>query len=197
MSNTGFGLRLVGRVGGGEPKINTYAVPATDSTALYQGDVVMIPTSTTGTMDTTYGVPTCTIAVSGDVLLGVIVGFKPSASLPYTGQYRAASTLRYVQVCDDQDAIYEVQEDGLTSRVTAAHIGEMFNIPLNVGTGSTVTGLSGTMITSNSATQSASDCKIIGVRRDVANIGAVAGSVGAILLVKLNVVAKQSTSSVG
>jgi len=180
MSNTGFGLRLVGTTHGGRPRIREYFVPATDATALFQGDVVKLVNA----MDPNNEVPVVTRAATGNILLGVLIGFKPLPAQPYTA-YRLASTATYVEVCDDVGAIYEIQEDGVTSRVTAAQIGAMYNIPLNVIAGSTVTGLSGTMATSASATQSTSDLKIVGVRRDVTNPGLVAGTTGAILLVTL------------
>lgn len=176
---TGFGLRLVGRIGGGEPSIRPYSVPATDGTALYQGDVVEL----VNTMDAAGELPTVTQATTAHVLLGVVVGFKPDASLPYTGQYRAASTARVVYVCDDPNAIYEIQEDAAGGAIAAATIGEMENCPIIVAAGSTVTGLSGTMLDSSQVTVSASDCKIIGVRRDGVNAAAQSG--GAVILVRI------------
>ncbi len=179
---TGFGLRLVGRLGGGEPSIREYFVPATDSTALYQGDVVKV-VDTTGAMDAVGEDIVITRAATGNPLLGVIVGFRPDASLPYTGQYRAASTARYVLVCDDPNAIYEVQEDAVGGAVTAALIGSLSNADIIVAAGSTVTGLSGTMLDSNTAAATAEDLKILGVRRD--GVNAAAASAGAILLVRI------------
>lgn len=179
MANTGFGLRLVGRIGGGEPEIREYSVPSTDGTALYQGDVVEL----VNTMDADGQVSTVKAATSGHILLGVVVGFKPDASLPYTGQYRAASTARKVLVCDDAQAIYEVIEDAIGGAVSAAAIGEMENANFIVAAGSTVTGLSGIMLDSSTAAATANDLKIIGVRRDGVNAAAQTG--GAILLVKL------------
>lgn len=175
---TGFGFRLVGRIGGGEPQVREYSVPSTDSTALYEGDPVML----VNTMDAAGELNTVTIATTGSVILGVIVGFKPSAALPYTGQYRAASTARTVLVCDDPTAIYEIQEDAVGGALTAAQIGEMENCPFVSGTGSVYTGLSGYMLDSSQVTVSATDCKIIGVRRDGVNAAALSG--GAVILVR-------------
>jgi len=178
MATTGFGLRLVSRVGGGQPRIREYYVPATNSTALGENDVVQLPA--TGALDPTNQVPVVQAFVSGHVPLGVVVGFRPIAALPYTGNL-PASTAAYIDVCDDPEAIYEVQEDAVSSVVTAAQVGAMFNAPLNIvaSTGNT----SGTMLTSASASASINDVKIIGVRRDASN--AVGQSGGAILLVKL------------
>src|SRR5688572_15058762 len=138
---TGFGLRLVGRLGGGEPHISEYFVPATDSTALFQGDVVKV-VDTTGAMSTPAEFITITRAATGNPLLGVVVGFKPDPATPYTA-YRAASTARKVLVCDDPNAIYEVQEDAVGGAVTAALVGSLSNADIIVASGSTATGLSG------------------------------------------------------
>lgn len=189
---TGFGARLIGRAGGGAPRIREYYVPSTDSTALFQGDfVTLVPT--TGAMDPNNEVPAIQRAATGNVLLGVVVGFKPDASLPYTGQYRAASTARYVLVCDDPDAIYEIQEDAVGGAVTAALVGAMSNADIIVAAGSTVTGLSGTMLNSDTAAASAEDLKIVGVRRDLVN--AAAQTAGAILQVMILAPAIKATDS--
>lgn len=179
---TGFGLRLVGRIGGGEPHVGKYYVPSTDSTALYQGDVVKV-VDTTGAMDTAGEFITITRAATGNPILGVIVDFVPSAALPYTGQYRAASTDRYVLVCDDPNAIYEIQEDAVGGSVTAALVGALTNVNVIVAAGSTVTGLSGTMLDSSTTTASAADLKIVGVRQDGVNAAAATG--GAVLEVRI------------
>lgn len=180
---TGFGLRLVGRLGGGEPHIQRYHVPASNSGALYQGDLVKVP-NTTGVMDTPGEYIDITIAADADdVVLGAIVGFKPSPALPYTGQYRAASTERYVDVCDDPYAIYEIQEDAVGGAVTAALIGALSNADAIYAAGSTVTGLSGTMLDSSTAAATALQLKILGVRQDGTN--AAAATAGAVLLVRI------------
>lgn len=177
---TGFGLKLVGRLGGGEPHVAAYTVPASDSTALFIGDVV----EKVNSMDADNRLSTVTRAATGDILLGVVVGFLPDPSSPYTSHYRAASTLRTVLVCDDPDAIYEVQEDADGGAVSAANVGESLNIDIIVAAGSTVTGLSGTMADSNTVAATAEDLKIIGVKRDAIG-NAAAQSGGAILRVML------------
>lgn len=183
MSNTGFGLRPVGRVGGGMCRVREYYIPSTDSGTYGEGDVVELLT-TTGAMDPLNEVPVVQLFATGKVPVGVIVGFRPIASLPYTGHYRPASTGAYVQVCDDPDAIYEVQEDGVTSVISAANVGAMKNCPLNVVAATAASlGISGTMLTSNSVTASISDVKILGVKRTGNNVAAQVG--GAILLVRL------------
>lgn len=189
---TGFGARLIGRAGGGAPRLREYYVPASDSTALFQGDfVTLVPT--TGAMDPKNEVPVVQRAATGNVLLGVVVGFRPDPALPYTGQYRAASTARYVTVCDDPDAIYEIQEDAVGGAVTAALVGALSNADIVVAAGSTATGLSGTMLDSSTAAATAEDLKIVGVRRDLANAAAQTG--GAVLQVMILAPAIKATDS--
>lgn len=198
MANTGQGLQLRGTLHGAPAHIGMYYVPAGDATALYKGDVVKL-TASAGTMNASYqGMVANTLqgitrAATGDKLLGVIVGFLPDPLYLFTDHYRTASTARVALVCDDPFAIWAVQEDGVSGAVTAAQIGAMYNIPLNVAAGSTYTGVSGTMVTSASVTQSASDCKIIGVDQTPGNVGAQTN--GAVLLVTLLAPAILATAS--
>lgn len=174
-----FGLRVIGRIGGGAPRVREYYVPSTDGTALYQGD----PVKLVNAMDPLAEVSVVTAAAAGDALVGAVVGFRPEPSLPYTGQYRAASTNRYVTVCDDPDAIFEVLEDAGGGVVSAANVGQMSNADIVVAAGSAVTGLSGTMLDSSDAKQTSAQLKIIGARRDLSN--AAAQTAGAILHVMI------------
>ncbi len=163
---TGFGLRFSRTLSGRPPVTKRFHVTASDGTALFKGDVVTLVT-TTGTMDTAGEYQDVVRAATGNILLGVIDGFKPDGSLPLSGNYRAASTERYVDVIIDPDAVYQIQEDGLGTAVTAAGVGAMFNYNIIVATGSTATGLSGTMLNSDSgASASAADLKVIGVCPD-------------------------------
>lgn len=180
---TGYGLQLVGRLDGKTPSINAYSVPASDSTALYIGDVVKLP-DTTGAMNGDSTLINITQAVAGDATkLGVVVGFEPDPAHIGSANYRAASTLRTVLVCDDPEAIYSVQEDADGGAVSAANVGAMVNANIIVAAGSTVTGFSGTMLDSNTATASAADLKIIGVVQEPGNYAAKSG--GAKLLVRI------------
>lgn len=179
MANTGFGLRPVGRIGGGMPRVREYYIPATDSGVYNEGDLVELPA--TGAMDPLGEVPVVQAFASGGVPVGVLVGIRPIASLPYTGDKRPASTAAYVEICDDPDTIYEVLEDAVGGAVTAAQVGAMYNAPLVVAAGAL--GISGTMLDSSAVTTSVSDVKIIGVKRTGNNAAAQAN--GAILLVRL------------
>jgi len=180
---TGYGLQLVGRLDGKTPSINAYNVPSTDSTALFIGDVVKL-VDTTNAMDATGKFINVTRAVAGDVTkLGVVVGFEPNPAQLLVANYRAASTQRTVLVCDDPEAVYSVQEDAVGGSVAQADIAAMKNADIIVASGSTVTGKSGTMLDSNTATASAADLKIIGVVQEPNNAGAQSG--GAKLLVRI------------
>jgi hypothetical protein len=190
---TGFGLRFKRTLHGQAPVCAKFYVPATDSTALLEGDLVtLVPT--TGAMDTAAEVPVVTRAATGNVLLGVVKSFQPDGSLPLTGNYRAASTARYVNVIIDPDAVYEAQEDAVGGSITAAVVGAMQNVNVIVAAGSTVTGLSGTMIDSNTTTTSAADLKIVGVPANGGDNYA-AKSGGAILEVMILAPALKSTDS--
>lgn len=190
---TGIGLQFSRTLSGRPPVTRRYYVPSTDSTALFKGDVVKL-VATTGVMDPKGEVPQITRAATGEILLGVIQGFREDSSALVTGNYRAASTNRYVDVIVDPEAIYQAQEDAVGGSITQALIGAMTNCALIVASGSTVTGLSGTMIDSSQTTASASDVKIVGVVGDGGNnVGALSG--GAVLECMILAPAIKSTDS--
>lgn len=190
---TGIGLQYSHTIHGGAPVTKRFYVPSTDSTALFKGDVVKL-VDTTGAMDPKGEVAVCTRCATGEIPLGVVVNLAPDSSALLTGNYRAASTNRYVDVIVDPDAVYFAQEDAVGGSITQALIGAMTNVDFIVAAGSTVTGLSGTMIDSNTTTASAADLKVVGVRADGGtNIGAVSG--GAVLEVMLLGLAIRATDS--
>lgn len=151
-----------------------YAVPASDGTALFHGDLVKIA----GTADAN-GVRGVTKASVGDAVIGAVVGFSVDPTNLNTPQYRTASTLRYVMVCDDPNVIYECQQSGT---VAAADVGLNAN-HADAG-GSTTTGLSGeTLDGSTKATTATLTLKILDfVQRDDNEVG----NASAKLLVKIN-----------
>lgn len=191
---TGFGLRYSRTLHGGNPICARFVVLASDSTALFEGDVVEL-TPTTGSMDAASEVASITRFTSGHIPLGVIKSFEPSASLPITGNTRVASTLRFVNVNIDPDSVYQAQEDGLGTAITVAGAGSMFNYNLIVAAGSAVTGQSGTMINSDSgASSSAADVKVINCPSN-GGTNYVGVSGGAIFEVLLNGQAIRATDS--
>jgi hypothetical protein len=119
-------------------RVNKYV--ATDTNALYVGDIVKLDGTTgTGTEAGYRGVTA--ITATTDIPCGVVVGFLPlltNLNLPQS--YKEANgTDRVVYVCDDPDALFEANA---SATIAAADVG--LNISANVATaGSTTTGQSG------------------------------------------------------
>lgn len=179
MANTdaAFGLRPVRS--GRSPSMGSvtrYHVPASDATALFVGDPVILA----GSADSD-GVPTVTRATAAAAgrITGVVVGVVPSPSLET--QYRPASTAAYVLVCDDPNQVYEIQEDADGGALAAADVG--LNADLIAGSGSTVTGRSGFELDSSTkATTATLQLRILGFAQRADNeIGA-----NAKVLVRIN-----------
>lgn len=151
MANTNApgGLKPV-RYASGAPyngAANVYYVPASDGTALFFGDPVIIA----GSGDAV-GVPSVTRATAGSAgrITGVVVGFVPSATLNPYG-YRPASTAAYVLVADDPNLLFEIQEDAVGGALAVTDIG--LNADLVAGSGDTNTKQSGFQLdTSTKAT---------------------------------------------
>jgi hypothetical protein len=169
-SNAPQGLKPV-RYRSGAPyngACNTYSVPASDGTALFIGDPVIIG----GSADAN-GVPTIlrATAAGGAYISGVVVGFEPLRT-DLTVLHRAASTLRNVYVADDPSLIFEIQEDALPATPLAvADVG--LNADLIAGSGSTTTGKSGFQLdTSTKATTNTLQLRIEGfVQREDNEVG--------------------------
>ena len=143
------GLRLT-RAGGSAAHtggVNRYVAKAATGTAIYVGGLVKPAGSADadGVMDVTGNVST------GDAVLGVVTAIEPVTQDSLT--YREASTLRYIYVADDPNAIFEVQEDGDTTPLTADMVGNTADLA-SFTSGSTVTGRSAIEIDSTTATAS-------------------------------------------
>jgi len=123
-------------------KVRTYAVPASDGTALFVGDLVKLA----GTADAN-GIPGITQAAASNACVGVVVGFAPNFANLNAAPYRLASTLSYAFVCDDPNVLFEAQEDGVTDPLEMVDVG--LNVNFVVGAGSTTTGQSGMQIDSD------------------------------------------------
>jgi hypothetical protein len=120
-------------------------------------------------------------AGAGNAIRGVIVG---AGGLQYGGPSANINNLNttvipatkltayYVDVADDPNILFEVQEDSVTSNIAAEDVGE--NIDLIAGTNSGY--LSGWMLDSNTAATGATlQCKIMGLVQRADNaIGAYA-----------------------
>ena len=164
-SDTPFGFKPVGHLLGApwNGKVNTYYVPATDSTAIFKGDAV----KSAGSADATGKFPSVAQATAGAAIRGVVVGFGDN---PYTMihpdtpnvDYRAASTAMYVFVVDDPFIIFEIQEDSVGAALAVTEVGLSTNIV--VGSGSTSTGKSAMELdSSDTGTDTTGQCKILRV----------------------------------
>lgn len=135
-----------------------FSTASGDGTAIYIGD----PVKLSGTSSTVDGVVYTDVdqAATGDVIVGVVVGVLPVTADSLT--YRAASTTRRVLVACDPDLEYEIQEVSGGTALTAAAIG--LNADFVVGSGSTITGVSGVELdNSTEATTNTLDLQIIGL----------------------------------
>lgn len=133
---------------------NLYFVPASDATAIFIGDAV----KSAGSADAATGVPTVTQAAAGDTIRGVVVGVIPDTQASLV--YRAASTARYLLVCDDPDIEFEIQEDAVGGALALTSVG--LNADLVVGSGSTFTGQSGMQLDTSTVTTSSAQLRITG-----------------------------------
>lgn len=159
-ADTPFGLKPVRYLSGApyNGAFNAYSTAAGDSTAIFIGD----PVTLSGTSQTINGATYADVdqAASTDVVVGVVVGVKPVTA--DSTKYRAGSTQRIVYVADDPNLLFEIQEVSGGTALTANDIG--LNANFVVGSGSTVTGMSGVEL--NNATEADTntlDLKIVGI----------------------------------
>jgi hypothetical protein len=154
--NQAFGLKPVRRTHGGVSNFATreYFVPASDATALFIGDPVIMA----GSADADGTTPSVARVTTGRVT-GVVVGFRPSDSIVANG-YRLASTAAYVLVSDDPDTLFEIQGN---ASIAAVDIG--LNADLVAGSGSAVTHKSGYQLDlSTKAVTATLQCRIMGIQ---------------------------------
>jgi hypothetical protein len=149
MANTDAprGLRPVRYISGApyNGATNRYCVPASDGTAIYIGGLV----KPAGSADAD-GVMTVTGNVStGNQVLGVVVSVEPVTA--DSTIYRAASVLRYVNVADDPNLLFEIQEDSVGGALAVTAVGNTADLA-TITSGSTSTGLSSMELDSSTAT---------------------------------------------
>lgn len=144
-----------------------YNVPASDGTALYIGDPVIIA----GSADAN-GVATVQRAAAGARITGIVVGFAPvpgaSTDTAIKVGHRAASTNDYVLVCDDVTVIFEATEDAAGGALAVADVG--LNLDLVAGTGSAYTKRSGYMLDSSTKATTAAGVRLEGMSQRVGNV---------------------------
>lgn len=171
--NAPFGLKPV-RHKSGAPyngAFRKYFVPASDSTALFLGDPVIM----TGTANTTEvnghapgTLPVVTRHTAGaNPMTGVVVGVESVDRGDLV--YRAASTARVVYVADDPDLIFHIRDNGSAA---PAATWVMSNAIMAAGTGDTGFGVSKFVIKGDTAptNTAAATLRIVGLADIPGNI---------------------------
>lgn len=160
MANTSaiFGARLVGHLYGSpyNARVRQYVVAVGDGTALFLGDFVKMTGSSVAN-ELGLMLPIVTAAAAAEVLTGVVVAFQANAN-DLTKVYRPASTLRTVWVCDDPNAIFEIQSTGT---VDGSEFGANANIVY--ATGNTIFATSGTQLDHASILTTPLQLRILGM----------------------------------
>ncbi len=164
-----FGLRPVRYITGApyNGAVNPYWVKSTSNNTLFIGDPVLIQgTANTAVIEVpgagsfvAGALPEIKRATAGDTnrVSGVIVAFAADPT-GLENQYRLDSTERVAYVCDDPDVVFEIQGDS-AGTIDVGDVGD--NAAFLIGTGSTVTGLSGAELNSAAITGGASNQLII------------------------------------
>lgn len=167
------GFRLAKYLSGGgmTGQVETAFVPSSDSTVIMPGDLVVLA----GDARSATGVPTVTRAsVTTGAVFGVVVGISfegqgdtmnvPPVNDLNTPIYRRASTDRYLLVCTDPNAVFEVQasQTSIAAATLTALVG--LNAPFTTTAGNTSSGASGMQVdTSAAATTATLPLKIVGI----------------------------------
>jgi hypothetical protein len=137
---------------------NAYSTLSSDGTLLGIGDFVKLSGTAQLIGDVTY--TDVARAATGDVILGVVTSVVPATR--DSTVYRAASTTTIVNVADDPQLLFEMQESAAGTAFTANDIG--LNANFVVANASTTTGLSATTLdNSTEAVTNTLDLKIIGL----------------------------------
>jgi hypothetical protein len=155
-SNKPFGLRFIGLMSGEAENVSIKRYRVYDSNAIYIGDPVERVTSSSGLatpgLNEVDGTMYCKRAAGADnqMLLGVVVGiaYDPTTlSKNYISATDAAAYLSDVFVCDDPNALFEIQSD--VTGVASTDMGK--NCLMTVTAGSTTTGISKCVVTGPAA----------------------------------------------
>jgi hypothetical protein len=174
--------------------LGLYCVPASYGSAIYVGDPV-IPV---GTADAN-GIPIVQLATAGSTnyLLGPMVSIAPGGDpqvaitrdMPV---YHPASTLQYILVAHNPNALFEIMEDSVGGALTSSAVWQ--NANLVAGAGSIYTGYSGWMLQSSSAAAPAAteQVKILRLLQEADNVI----GVNAKWLVRINLHAMTNTSGI-
>ncbi len=152
-----------------------YLIPSGDGTAVGIGDVVKSGGTSgaagviVGGLDVE-GMPTAikvAAGTAGQDIIGVVQGFLVDPTNLQL-KHRAASTNRVALVCPVERAIFEIQEDAVTTPIAVASVG--LNASFNVGTVNTATGVtSASIISASVATTITLPLRIVGLTKRVGN----------------------------
>ena len=139
-ANAAFGFRPVANDGGVYTgQTQRCVVLATQGTALFVGSPVRMDTGAASTG----GYQSVRLASLGVPVYGVVTSFEADPT-SLEDQYRKASTKRFALVARSDNTLFEVQED---ANIGLAGVG--FNASYTTDSGSTVTGLSTSEISSS------------------------------------------------
>lgn len=143
------GLTPIGTLSGADWKgqLRRVAFAAGDSVACFIGDRVKL----TGTNDATGKLPIVAQCALTDASIGVLTGLEPDGTDEgsLTKIHRVASTARTGSVVMGGDVLYSIQEDSVGNDIEITEAG--LNCEVVVGTGSALTGISGSELDSSSA----------------------------------------------
>jgi len=143
------GLTPIGTLSGADYRGQTRRVvfAAGDAVACFIGDRVKL----TGTSNAAGTMPVVAQCALTDAAIGVLIGLEPDGSDEgsLSKIHRLASTARTGLVAMGGDILYSVQEDSDGGDVAITAVG--LNAEIVVGTGSAITGISGSELDSSSA----------------------------------------------
>lgn len=150
-----MGLRPIRHLDGSpwNGKVEKFVVPASDTTALFVGDPVMLLSGADAN-----GVPYVKKATAGAKLVGVVTAVDYNDE-NLNERYRLASTERTVSVCTGPDVVYEVQEDSDGGALVAADVWKFAD--LTAVAGNTVTGISAVELDSNTKALTTAQVRIL------------------------------------
>jgi len=136
------GCRLSHRLTGGTPIVETMQMSASDGTATFLGDLLQIDAYGSAGLKRK-GMIAVAQAGSTGAVIGVAQSFEQydevsNSNFSMFRRHRPASVAMYVHVVTDTMAVFSLQS---SASVAEADVG--LNADLVVGTGSTVTGISG------------------------------------------------------
>lgn len=171
--NAPSGLSPVFHISGApwNQQTRTYWIPSTDLLQYNIGDIVKSSAGVAVANDLGYGSPLLVKAASGNVCRGVIVGCGVDPlnlniiNIPATKTHDY-----YISVVDDPSVVFQAIDDGITTaNLVSTAVGKNCNFTVTNPTSPSP--VSATVLTSSSfATTNTHSLKIVGIRRNPANV---------------------------